>query len=58
MPDEYTERKVTVYCNTCKEWINEETTGFLDIAEDIQGRDLMSFRCPKCKEVSTSYRRG
>ena len=36
-----------VYCDGCHEWHDAEAVEFVDVAEDAQGRDVISFRCPK-----------
>ncbi len=36
-------------------WVSSESVEFLDIQEDIQGRDVMTFRCPKCGAEHNSY---
>lgn len=51
-------KRINVYCRQCKAWIDEDTVDFLDIEEDFEGRDLMTFRCPTCKTISKSLRRG
>lgn len=48
-------RNNQVRCSQCKEWKDAEFVEFLDISEDIQGYDLMKFRCPKCKTVQESH---
>lgn len=48
--------RVTLSCT--KEFINEEDVEFIDISEDSQGRDKLTFKCPKCGETHTSYRLG
>ena len=35
-----------VYCCQCKEWHDVDDVDFLDISEDLQGRDVMTFMCP------------
>jgi len=35
-----------VYCPVCG-WIPTQTTDFINIEEDISGRDVMTFRCPE-----------
>lgn len=52
------ETPIKVYCSTCKEWVDERETEFVDIAEDIQGADQLTFRCKKCQQESTSRRIG
>ena len=51
-------KKIYVRCKTCDEWIDEDTTEFVNIEEDFQGRDILTFKCPKCKTKSESLRRG
>lgn len=48
---------IQVHCKKCDYWMDERTVEFLNIEEDIQGRDLMTFRCPDCKTVQKSFRR-
>ena len=48
--------KIQVICTNCKTYFDEEKVEFIDILEDIQKRDLLKFKCPKCKIVNTSYR--
>jgi len=50
--------KVKVICPTCKTLFNEDAVEFVNIEEDIQGRDLLTFVCPVCKESKKSYRLG
>jgi hypothetical protein len=40
------------------EWVSEELVEFIDISEDIQGRDLLTYKCPFCAETHTSLRCG
>ena len=51
-------RVIRVYCSRCKEQFDENNVKFLDIAEDFQGRDLLTFECPKCKTTQESLRVG
>jgi hypothetical protein len=53
----YYERPIQVYCKECQEWYNEKDTTFVNIEEDIQGRDKLTFVCPEGHETS-SLRRG
>lgn len=48
--------QVVLTCN--KEYINEEAVEFVDISEDFQGHDVMTYRCPRCGEIHNSYRLG
>lgn len=52
------QKKITVLCQHCKERHDERKVKFLNIEEDIQGRDRMTFECPTCKKRSTSFRFG
>lgn len=54
----YYERPIQVYCNTCKKWIDEKETKFINIEEGIQGEDILTFKCPVCSSVSSSKRLG
>lgn len=36
------------------EWVDVEDVKFLNIEEDVQGRDVMTFECPKCGESHKS----
>lgn len=38
--------------------VDESAVEFLDVEEDFQGRDLVTFRCPACGETHQSYRLG
>lgn len=51
------EPKIKVTCTACKTMSNEDDVEFIDISEDMQGYDVLTFRCPHCKEVSKSHRR-
>jgi hypothetical protein len=48
--------KVVLTCT--REYCDEQDVEFLDIAEDISGRDILTFRCPRCHETHTSFRLG
>lgn len=52
----YREIKVVLSCTG--DYVNEKDVEFVDISEDIQGRDKMTFVCPECGEQHTSYRLG
>lgn len=49
-------RPVKVYCDECQEYQDEAKTKFINIEEDIFGRDLLTFECPKCKTEQKSLR--
>jgi len=47
----------TVKVSLCnQELIDENLVEFINIEEDIQGRDIMTFRCPLCGLEHRSYR--
>ena len=47
---------ILVWCKKCKQWVDEDETEFIDIEEDFEGRDLLTFR--HCGVESKSLRRG
>jgi hypothetical protein len=48
MDDEiYGKRVMKVYCFECSDLHTTEEVKFLNIEEDFQGRDLMTFECPE-----------
>ena len=36
-----------VYCEHCSDWHSTDDVEFLNVEEDIQGRDVMYFMCVK-----------
>lgn len=50
--------KNTVFCSECNEWYYAEDIEFLNIEEDISGRDLVTFVCKRCGEETISLVRG
>ena len=50
--------KIKVYCDKCMNWIDEKTVEFLNIEEDIHGRDKLTFKCPVCGTENKSLRVG
>jgi hypothetical protein len=58
MPRYQYHKTIKVYCDGCKDWINEDDTEFVDISEGMQGEDRLTFICKKCKMESTSNRVG
>jgi hypothetical protein len=48
---------IYVTCRECGR-MDEDKVEFINIEEDIQGKDVLTFRCPECKEVRKSYRLG
>lgn len=56
--DEY-QRSIYVLRSCDKTRVKEEEAGvFLDISEDIQGQDRLTYKCNKCGEAHTSLRFG
>lgn len=49
---------IRVYCKGCKAWVDEDDTEFVDISEDIQGADILKFKCNDCGTISESRRYG
>jgi Zn finger protein HypA/HybF involved in hydrogenase expression len=47
-----------VYCSQCGIWYEEDEIQFLNIEEDISGRDLLTFSCNRCGSIQTSLVRG
>lgn len=48
------EPKPKVHCSNCPSWVNVSDVKFLNIEEDIQRVDVMTFECPKCKSTQKS----
>lgn len=49
---------IKVYCSNCKEWYSEKKVEFLNIEEDFQGADVLTFKCHVCGEHQKSRRYG
>jgi hypothetical protein len=54
----YHHRPVKVILECTKEWIDESAVEFLNIEEDMEGKDLLTFKCPVCKQEHKSHRIG
>ena len=54
----FLKKKIKVYCKRCKEWHDEDDVGFVDIEEDMQGADILTFICPVCQSMQKSRRYG
>ena len=52
------ERPIYVNLSCIQDKINEKEVESIDICEDFQGRDLVTFKCPECGEIHKSYRFG
>lgn len=55
--DQYV-RPIKVMTSCTEQWIDETIVEFLNIEEDIQGRDILTFKCPLCHETHRSLRVG
>jgi len=51
-------RPIYVTCSECNEQFDEDTVEFKGIEEDFFGRDVLTFKCPKCEKIVKSLRRG
>lgn len=49
---------IKVHCKGCPQWLDEKEVKFIDIEEDFQGHDVLTFECPHCKTVQKSKRFG
>jgi len=52
------ENAIMVNCKKCNMSVDEEKVSTLNIEEDFEGRDVLTFLCPKCGTVQRSLRRG
>ena len=52
---EMLQRRYYVYCKACDEQHNTKSVEFVNIEEDIQGRDVASFNCPASNTIQKSY---
>ena len=50
--------RIYVACSKCGNQYDEEKVESINIEEDIQGRNVLTFRCPICKKNAKSLRRG
>lgn len=48
----------TVQCKECGEQHDTEEVKFVNIEEDIQGYDVLTFVCPATGNETTAYVRG
>ena len=46
--------KPKVHCKDCKMFVDVDDIEFVDIEEDIQGVDVMTYVCPHCKKQQKS----
>jgi len=52
------EKVINVHCATCHRFVDEKLTTFINIEEDFQGADKLTFICPYCRKQQTSRRFG
>jgi RNase P subunit RPR2 len=52
------EKVIKVHCSKCHSFIKEDDTEFVNIEEDMQGADILTFICPDCKTQQKSKRFG
>ena len=50
------EKEIQVYCKDCHDWYLEKEVKFINIEEDIQGADVLTFECPGCECEQKSRR--
>ena len=51
-------KEIQVYCSECKDWLYEKDVEFINIEEDFQGADILTFKCPHCGSIKKSRRYG
>jgi len=51
------EKPIKVRCVNCG-WVNEQETQLIDISEDMQGADVLIFKCCQCETKGKSRRYG
>ena len=49
---------INVNCSKCRKWVDEKLTTFVNIEEDFQGCDVLTFICPYCRTEQKSRRFG
>ncbi len=52
------ETSILVICPHCKQYLNEEEVEFINLEEDMEGKDRLTFKCPLCHKEGTSHRLG
>jgi hypothetical protein len=48
------QRKAKVHCSNCPAFVNQDETKFINIEEDTQGVDVLTFECPYCNTEQKS----
>lgn len=51
-------KTINVHCSNCPTWVDEDKVKFVDIEEDFQGADVLTFICPHCNTQQKSRRFG
>ena len=51
-------KEVMVYCEDCGDWYLEKEVKFVNIEEDMQGVDVLTFVCSGCEGEQKSRRYG
>lgn len=49
-------REIEVYLECTDDYIPECEVEFLNIEEDFEGREVLTFKCPECGQVHKSPR--
>lgn len=49
---------IKVNCSKCKQMVDEQDTTFVNIEEDFEGHDVLTFVCPICGTTQKSKRYG
>ena len=53
--DEVAPRRIWVHCSECSERKDALKVEFVNVEEDIQGRDIMTFKCYDCETTQKAY---
>lgn len=56
--DAFAERTIRVYLECSRDLIDEREVELLDVYEDLQGADVVRFKCQRCGAVHESRRYG
>lgn len=52
------EKSIQVTCPRCDSTFDEKEVEFINISEDMECRDILTFKCSTCGEIVDSLRRG
>jgi hypothetical protein len=47
------ELKNWAWCEHCLEWRNDDEVSFIEMKEDVYGKDLLTFSCDTCDKDTT-----